>query len=79
MPAKELNWVVVRGFDIGPRSMDEAERFTRNIPNAYALKFSSETEAYRSWEHYYSKIAKREPENWKHSHVRVLPGLAYKL
>ncbi|VDC07798.1 unnamed protein product [Peniophora sp. CBMAI 1063] len=64
----EPNWVVVRGFRTGVFSAFDAERFTRNIPDAYAVRFNGEGEAYHYWENAYSHIQARIPDGWCFKH-----------
>lgn len=46
-------------------SASDAERFTRNIPNAYAVCFESETEAYHYWEKAFRAVSARLPIGWR--------------
>ncbi|VDB91538.1 unnamed protein product [Peniophora sp. CBMAI 1063] len=68
MSSFESNWVVVRGFRTGVFSAFDAERFTRNIPDAYAVSFDSEGEAYHYWENAYSHVQARIPDGWCFTH-----------
>lgn len=69
MSSVEYNWVVVRGFRTGVFSAFDAERFTRNIPDAYAVRFNNEGEAYHYWENAYSHVQARIPDGWCFAHV----------
>ncbi|KZV60517.1 hypothetical protein PENSPDRAFT_694198 [Peniophora sp. CONT] len=70
-------WIIVRGFEVGVRAEGDVERFTRNITNAFALRFDSEATAYYYWENFYYKHAVRIPVPWKYKDLQKNLQLHY--